>query len=67
MPAGPLPTTTTFWGDALGALCDVASPEFHPMVERAKDVAAGAVLVSAAGALVVGLLLFGPRLLALVG
>ena len=30
-------------------LCDVASPEFHPMVERAKDVAAGAVLIAAVG------------------
>jgi diacylglycerol kinase (ATP) len=29
---------------ALEFLCDVASPEFHPLVEKAKDVAAGAVL-----------------------
>jgi diacylglycerol kinase (ATP) len=51
---------------ALELLCDVASPSFHPLVERAKDVAAGAVLVTAAGALVVGLLVFGPPLLRLV-
>jgi diacylglycerol kinase (ATP) len=44
-------------------LCDVASPEFHPLVEKAKDVAAGAVLLSAAGSVVVGLLVFGPHLL----
>lgn len=50
---------------AFESLCDVASPEFHPMVERAKDVAAGAVLIAAAGAALVGLLVFGPRLLAL--
>jgi len=49
---------------AFEALCDVASPEFHPMVERAKDVAAGAVLISAIGALCVGALVFGPRVLA---
>lgn len=48
---------------AFEALADVASPEFHPLVERAKDVAAGAVLVAAAGAAVVGLLLLGPGLL----
>ena len=48
---------------AFEALCNVASPEFHPLVERAKDVAAGAVLISAIGAVVVGLLVFGPRLL----
>jgi diacylglycerol kinase (ATP) len=49
---------------AFESLCDVASPEFHPMVERAKDVAAGAVLVAALGSVVIGLLVFGPRLLA---
>lgn len=50
---------------ALEALCDVASPEFHPLVERAKDVAAGAVLIAAVGAGVIGLLVFGPPLSAL--
>ena len=50
---------------AFEALCNVASPEFHPLVERAKDVAAGAVLISAIGAVVIGLLVFGPRLLGL--
>jgi len=47
---------------ALELLCDVASPEFHPLVEKAKDVAAGAVLISALGALLVGGLVFGPHL-----
>ena len=42
-------------------LCDVASPEFHPMVKNAKDVAAGAVLLSAVGAAVVGILVFAPH------
>lgn len=46
-------------------LCDVASPEFHPLVENAKDVAAGAVLVCATGAAATGLLVLGPRLAAL--
>jgi diacylglycerol kinase (ATP) len=46
-------------------LCDVASPGLHPQVERAKDVAAGGVLISAAGSVVVGLLVFIPHLLAL--
>ena len=50
---------------AFESLCDVASPEFHPMVERAKDVAAGSVLVAAVGAVFIGVLVFGPRLLAL--
>lgn len=41
-------------------LCDVASPEFHPLVEKAKDVAAGAVLICSLGAAVVGVLVFAP-------
>jgi diacylglycerol kinase (ATP) len=47
---------------AFEALCDVASPAMHPVVERAKDIAAGAVLIAALGALVIGVLVFGPRL-----
>ena len=44
-------------------LADVASPDFHPLVKKAKDVAAGAVLISALGALVIGLLVFCPHIL----
>ena len=47
-------------------LADVASPEFHPLVKKAKDVAAGAVLITALGAVVIGLLVLGPYLLAIV-
>ena len=45
---------------ALEFLADVASPEFHPLVEKAKDVAAGAVLISATGSIVIALLIFEP-------
>jgi len=41
-------------------LCDVASPEFHPLVKKSKDVAAGAVLLSAIGAVIIGLIVFLP-------
>lgn len=44
-------------------LCDVASPEFHPLVKKSKDVAAGAVLLSAIGASAVGAIIFLPYLL----
>ncbi len=47
---------------AFEALADVASPAFHPLVERAKDVAAGAVLITASGAVLIGLLVLGPPL-----
>lgn len=43
-------------------LADVASPNFHPMVEKAKDVAAGAVLITSLGALIIGVLIFGQYL-----
>ena len=52
---------------AFELLCDVASPEFHPLIQKGKDVAAAAVLLSAAGAAVIGLLVFGPHLLRIAG
>lgn len=45
-------------------LTDVASPEFHPLAAKAKDVAAGAVLITALGSAVIGLLVLGPHALA---
>ena len=48
---------------AFELLCDVASPDFHPLVARAKDVAAGAVLLCAVGAVVTAGLVFAPYLL----
>ena len=47
---------------ALEYLTDLVSPEFHPLAGKAKDIAAAAVLLAAAGAVVVGLLIFIPRL-----
>ena len=44
---------------ALEALADALHPDRHPLVGRAKDVAAAAVLIAAAGALIIGLLIFG--------
>jgi diacylglycerol kinase (ATP) len=45
-------------------LTDVASPSFHPTAGRAKDVAAGAVLIAASGSVVIGVLVLGPHVLA---
>jgi len=47
----------------LEVLIDYAWPEHHPMIGRAKDVAAAAVLVAAAGAAIVGVLLFARHIL----
>lgn len=45
-------------------LADAASPDFHPLVEKSKDVAAGAVLIAAVGAAIIALLVFGPAIAA---
>lgn len=47
---------------AIEALVDLASPASHPLAKIAKDTAAGAILVVAAGSAVVGLIIFLPRL-----
>lgn len=47
---------------ALEFLADAVTQEFHPLILQAKDVAAAAVLIAAIGALVIGLLVFGPHL-----
>lgn len=43
---------------ALERLTDLVSPGFHPLAGKAKDVAAGAVLLASAGAFLVGLFIF---------
>jgi len=42
-------------------LADVAVPDFHPTVEKAKDVAAGAVLIASIGSAIIGMLILGPH------
>ena len=49
---------------ALESLADATAPDEHPLVARAKDAAAGAVLCAAVGAAVIGLLVLGRPLLA---
>ncbi|WP_081838612.1 diacylglycerol kinase family protein [Thermogemmatispora carboxidivorans] len=44
-------------------LClDLLHPEYHPLARAAKDVAAGAVLLSALLAVAIGICVFGPHL-----
>jgi diacylglycerol kinase (ATP) len=44
-------------------LADAASPDFHPLVRDAKDVAAGAVLVTAIAAAIIAGIVFWPYVL----
>jgi diacylglycerol kinase len=48
-------------------LADAASPNFHPIVKDAKDVAAGAVLVTAIAAVIIGGIVFWPHVATLLG
>ena len=50
---------------AIEAVVDLASPAYHPLAKIAKDVAAGTVLLIAIGAVIFGIILFLPYLLAL--
>jgi diacylglycerol kinase (ATP) len=47
---------------AIEFLTDVASPGFHPVAGKAKDVAAGAVLIAVAGSVAIGGIVFVPHL-----
>jgi len=66
-----LATISVWTAEALNTafefLTDVASPSFHPLAARAKDVAAGAVLIAAIGAVALGFFVLGPHILMLVG
>jgi diacylglycerol kinase (ATP) len=50
---------------ALEAVCDLVSPGFHPLVKRAKDVSAAAVLIGATASVIIAVLLFAPHIAAM--
>ena len=54
--------TAEIFNTAMEVMVDLLQPEHHPAAKVAKDVAAAAVLLSAIGAVLIGLLLLGPSL-----
>lgn len=52
-----------FWNTAIEAIVDLVSPEVHPKAKIAKDVSAAAVLLGAFVSIVVGIVLFLPKIL----
>jgi len=54
--------TAEFINTAIEAVVDLASPVHHPLAKVGKDVGAGAVLVAALAAVLIGLLILGPPL-----
>lgn len=47
---------------AIEKVADFVSPDKHEAIKRIKDMAAGAVLVSAIGAFIIGLIIFIPKM-----
>lgn len=56
---------TELLNTAIEYLVDLVSPNQHPLAGKIKDLAAGAVLVAAIAAFVVGLIIFAPKILKL--
>jgi diacylglycerol kinase (ATP) len=54
--------TAEAFNTAIELLSDRVSKDYHPLAGKAKDVAAGAVLLAATGALAIGLVIFVPRI-----
>ncbi len=48
---------------ALETIVDLVSPNINPLAKKAKDIAAGSVLVMAIGAFLVGLIIFIPKII----
>ena len=48
---------------AIEKLCDVVNAAFDPGIKKVKDITAGAVLVAAVGSLVIGVIIFLPRII----
>jgi diacylglycerol kinase len=51
---------------ALEKLADVVSPDHHPLIKAVKDLSAGAVLLVVIVAVVVGILIFGTKLIEMI-
>ncbi len=47
---------------SIEAVVDLCTQEFHPLAKLAKDTAAGAVLISAIAAAMIGLIIFIPKI-----
>lgn len=52
---------------AIERVVDLVTQDYHPLAKAAKDIAAGAVLTVSVGALIVGICLFGTRMIEWIG
>ncbi len=51
------------FNSSIERLTDLASPDYHPLARDTKDLAAGAVLILAIGAVIIGFIIFLPKVL----
>lgn len=58
---------TEFVNGAIEAAVDLSTQTYHELARRAKDVAAGAVLLASIGSAIVGILTLGPPMLEKIG
>ena len=63
--AGGMVLTAEAFNTAIEIDIDLTSPEYHPYARDTKDVAAGAVLISAVTAFVIGVIIFGKYIVVL--
>lgn len=56
--------TMEMMNTAIERVVDLVTKDFHPLAKEAKDIAAGAVLIAAAVSVVIGLIIFLPKILA---
>ncbi len=57
--------TAELFNTALEFACDAITLEQHPLIKMAKDISAGAVLFTSLFAVTIGLIIFVPKILAL--
>lgn len=50
---------------AIERVVDLITEEYHPLAEQAKDIAAGAVFVYAITAIIIGIIIFLPKIISL--
>jgi diacylglycerol kinase (ATP) len=62
--AGGMTFAAEAFNTAIEIDIDLTSPDIHPMARDVKDVAAGAVLITAVAALLIGLFIFAPYIIA---
>ncbi|NLV16218.1 MAG: diacylglycerol kinase family protein [Syntrophomonadaceae bacterium] len=58
---------TELLNTSIEGIANQVSSQFSPEIGHAKDVAAGAVVVAALGAVIIGILVFGPKILYYLG